>query len=153
MAAVSERNCCLEVLDVRPVIAKGEHPLAEVMTIAQALEPNGVLELIAPFEPRPLMARLRDAGCEVTSQHQPDGTWLVRAGKDHLAPLEELTLLPAPEPLERVLEASARLLPGAVFTAHLPRNPALLTPHLEARGLRWKVAERPDGTAVVWVKR
>lgn len=140
-------------MDVRPVIARGEHPLADALAIAQALEPLGVLELIAPFEPRPLMSKLREAGCEVASAHQPDGTWLVRAGKERLVPLEELVELPAPEPLERALEACAALAPGAVFAAHLPRDPLLLKPHLEARGLRWEVASRPDGTAVLWVRR
>jgi uncharacterized protein (DUF2249 family) len=139
-------------MDVRPVIARGEHPLVEVLAAADAMEPLEVLELIAPFEPRPLMARLRDVGCEVVSQRQDDGTWLVRAGKGQLPPLEELTLLPAPEPLERVLESVSGLQPGAVFTAHLPRDPLLLKPHLDSRGLAWRVALRPDGSAVLWVR-
>lgn len=152
MPRVPERSHCLCVLDVRPVLARGEHPLEEALAAAAALEEHGVLELVAPFEPRPLMAKLRGAGCEVASARQPDGTWLVRAGKGALAPLEELAELTPPEPLERVLEAVAALPPGAVLVAHLPRDPLLLKPQLEARGLAWQVALRPDRSAVLWVR-
>lgn len=152
MPRVPERSHCVCVLDVRPVIARGEHPLLEALAAAGALEERGVLELIAPFEPRPLMAKLRDAGCEVVSAQQADGSWLVRAGKGSLPPLAEYAELTPPEPLERVLEAVSLLPPGAVFVAHLPRDPLLVRPQLEARGLAWQVALRPDRSAVLWVR-
>ena len=152
MPPVPERSRCVCVLDVRPVLARGEHPLAEALATVEALEEQGLLELVAPFEPRPLMAKLREAGCEVTSARQGDGTWLVRAGKGGLAPLEDYAELAPPEPMERVLAAVAALPPGAVFVARLPRDPLLVKPHLEARGLAWQVAVRPDGTAVLWVR-
>lgn len=153
MPGVSDARNVLLVLDVRPTLARGAHPLVEVLAAADALAPQGVLELIAPFEPRPLMAKLRERGCEVTSHLEPDGTWLVRAGHPRLAPLMPLAHLPAPEPMEQVLHAAARLAPGEVVTAHLPRDPQLLKPELSARGLTWCTAPRPDGTAVLWMRR
>ena len=81
----------------------------------------------------------------------PDDDWIVAAERGAL-PVEDLSGLEPPEPLERVLRACARLAPGAVYCAHMPRTPTMLFPHLEARGLEWRVAARPDGTAMLWVR-
>jgi hypothetical protein len=61
--------------------------------------------------------------------------------------------LPAPEPLERILAACARLAPGGAFAAHAPRFPRLLLPLLERRRLLWAALEHPDGTGLVYVER
>ncbi len=142
----------LAVLDLRPLLARGEHPIALVLGAADALAPDGVLELVAPFEPRPLAEKLRMRGCTVSAIAMADGTWVVRAARGALPPLEELSELEPPEPLGRVLTACSALAPGTVYCARLPRVPALLFPELDARGLEWRVAERPDGTAVLWVR-
>jgi hypothetical protein len=65
----------------------------------------------------------------------------------------DLRDLEAPEPLERILEASARLAPGGSLLAHTPRYPRLLFPHLEQRSLEWKAREQRDGSALVWIRR
>jgi|GEM_PF-6996460 len=67
-------------------------------------------------------------------------------------PVEDLSRLEPPEPLERVLMACAQLAPGEVYCARLPRTPTMLFPQLEARGLEWRVAAEPEGTAVIWVR-
>jgi hypothetical protein len=61
--------------------------------------------------------------------------------------------LPAPGPLEGVLEATARLAPGAAFLARVPRYPRMLLPRLSERGLEFEVREEQDGTALVHVRR
>jgi hypothetical protein len=169
----------LAVFDVRPILATGEHPLSEVLARLEALAPTGVLEVVAPFEPRPLVRLLRERGMHVEALAPPGAeaagdasgescadahacapprvsadapTWVLRISPSPLPPLEELTQLEAPLPLERVLEACAALPAGRVYMAHLPRQPQLLVPHLERRGLEWHSAPRPDGTVVLWVR-
>jgi len=65
----------------------------------------------------------------------------------------DLRDLEAPGPFERILEASARLAPGASFVARTPRFPRMLLPHLKQRALAWEVCEEPDGSALVHVRR
>ena len=156
MRAVSIRSSAfLQVLDVRPTLARGDHPVDEVLAAADALAPGGVVELIVPFEPRPLMQRLVEHGCTVQSfaPATAGDPWVVRAGKGGLAPLRDYADLEAPEPLERVLADVTALPPGTPYLARLPRNPVMLVPQLEARGLEHALTQRPDGSALLWARR
>lgn len=148
-----ERARALLVVDVRPIIEKGGHPLTSVMEAAATLEPHGMLEVVAPFEPRPLAAHLRASGFEVRASPTADGAWHVDVARPPLPAVAEWADLPPPEPLERLLHAVAALPEGGVLVAHLPRDPRLARPELEARGLDWQVALRPDGTALLWARR
>jgi len=67
--------------------------------------------------------------------------------------IDDLRDLEAPEPMERVLAATAGLAPGGTYAARVPRYPRLLLPRLEERGLHCEVVEEPDGTALVRVRR
>jgi TetR/AcrR family transcriptional regulator len=67
--------------------------------------------------------------------------------------IEDLRNLEAPEPMERILAATARLVPGASYAARVPRYPRLLLPRLAERGLLYEVVEEPDGTALVQVRK
>lgn len=49
-------------LDARPIIAAGEHPAGQVLDQLAALAPGEVLQLLTPFIPEPLIARIRRAG-------------------------------------------------------------------------------------------
>lgn len=49
-------------LDVRPILAAGEEPFALIMTTADALPAGATLDLVAPFEPVPLYAKLGARG-------------------------------------------------------------------------------------------
>ena len=71
----------------------------------------------------------------------------------HAPAIDDLRDLEAPEPMERVLAATARLAPGGTYAARVPRHPRLLLPRLEERGLLYEVIEEPDGTALVRVRR
>ena len=65
----------------------------------------------------------------------------------------DLRGLESPEPLEKILLVCTRLKPGEKFLAHLPHVPNPLFPHLEARGLDWKVFSEVDGSARVLIWR
>jgi AcrR family transcriptional regulator len=67
--------------------------------------------------------------------------------------IEDLRDLEAPQPLERILAATAKLAPGEAYSARVPRYPRLLLPRLEERGLLYEVYEEPNGTALVHVRK
>lgn len=63
--SMGEEVTATHVLDVRPVIAAGEHPKEMVLEAAGRLQAGEVLEFIAPFTPEPLVKLLRDKGFTV----------------------------------------------------------------------------------------
>ena len=87
-------------------------------------------------------------GSTPARQAQQPGTQPVSAPA-----IEDLRDLEAPEPLERILAATAKLAPGEAYSARVPRYPRLLLPRLEERGLLYEVVEEPDATALVHVRR
>ena len=67
--------------------------------------------------------------------------------------VNDLRDLEAPEPMEKILLACTKMMPGEHYLAHLPHVPDPLFPHLEMRGLRWKVFVESDGSALVLIWR
>ncbi|MBF0379522.1 MAG: DUF2249 domain-containing protein [Magnetococcales bacterium] len=61
--------------------------------------------------------------------------------------------LAAPEPMVRILEATATLEPGRVLTVTHNRVPTLLYPRLTERGLSVETQEQDDGVVVLTIKR
>lgn len=57
----------------------------------------------------------------------------------------DLRDLEPPGPMVEILEALARLAPGDVLEAQLPRRPVLLLPELEAAGHAYEVEELATG--------
>ena len=49
-------------LDVRPILASGREPFEEIMRAARGVPVNGMMVLIAPFDPKPLRDVLRGSG-------------------------------------------------------------------------------------------
>jgi len=68
------------------------------------------------------------------------------------APLD-LRALPAPEPLERVLDALDRLAPGAALRVLLAREPHPLYRMLEREGWRHRAEWRADGACLLCIER
>ena len=62
-------------LDVRPLIAGGRPPLPVILDAVNRLEAGQSLRLIAPFEPAPLYALLRQRGLIAEPQARADGAW------------------------------------------------------------------------------
>ena len=49
-------------LDARPLLAAGEHPLAQVVSESQQLQPGEIYELTTPFLPAPLIDAVKKKG-------------------------------------------------------------------------------------------
>ena len=81
-----------------------------------------------------------------------DGSELLERFADAGATLD-LRDLEAPEPMQRILEAAARLAPGGALLARTPCFPRMLFPQLERRRLAWAAVEEPDETGLVYVRR
>lgn len=140
-------------LDLRPLLARGEEPFGEVMQAVDRLAPDGVLALLAPFRPVPLLGVLRSRGLTVEDELLEGGIWRVQARGPQAPELLDLRGLEPPEPMVAVLERAATLAPGGLLLARMPRVPRLLWPRLEERGLRGSCEEQPDGTALLCVER
>lgn len=68
------------------------------------------------------------------------------------APLD-LRSLPAPEPMERALEAAETLPDGARLSVLTPRMPYPLIQLLGERGFAVAAEPRPDGSALLSIQR
>ncbi len=66
-----------KVLDVRPVIARGEEPFNIIRARVDALAAGHGLTVIAPFFPAPLIERLKSEGFASSMEHRADGGWAV----------------------------------------------------------------------------
>lgn len=64
-------------LDVRPVLDRGEEPLALILERAREVGPGQVLRLRAPFEPVPLYSVLAERGFEAWTQRLAADDWKV----------------------------------------------------------------------------
>lgn len=65
-------------LDVRPILANGEEPLALILETAESTPIGEPLLLIAPFEPVPLYGMLGARGFEHTTECVAADEWHVR---------------------------------------------------------------------------
>ena len=66
------------VLDVRPILARGDEPFVPIMEAAEPLEVGEVLVLLAPFEPAPLYGVLGGRGFSHQSQALGGGDFIIR---------------------------------------------------------------------------
>lgn len=67
----------LELLDVRPILARGEEPFGAIMTAKARLQPGSVLRVIAPFEPVPLYAMFKAEGYEARAKQVGPAEWWI----------------------------------------------------------------------------
>ena len=65
------------ILDVRPVIARGDEPFSLIRARVDALASNESLAVVAPFMPAPLIELLKGEGFQLTVEHRGDGAWSV----------------------------------------------------------------------------
>lgn len=61
------------LLDVRPILASGGHPLSAINEAADCLKPGQALRLLAPFRPDPLFRLMEDKGFDAHPVTLPDG--------------------------------------------------------------------------------
>ena len=143
----------IAALDARPILAGGEDPLAAILEALGGLAPDGVLKVVAPFRPAPLLALLSARGMRVSAREAAPGVWAVEAAAPGAPAPMDLRALEAPAPMARALEAAARLAPGEALLARTPRVPRLLLPRLAERGLEVAAYEEPDGAGLVHARR
>lgn len=72
---------------------------------------------------------------------------------DHPARTLDVSTLPAPEPMIRILEAVATLRAGESLRVEHSRVPHLLYPRLSDRGLEVETREHPDGRVTLIILR
>ena len=64
-----------KTLDVRPMLAKGVEPFAEIRKRVDALVPGAGLTVVAPFMPAPLIEKLQSEGFSSRVERHADGAW------------------------------------------------------------------------------
>ena len=138
-------------LDVRPIIARGEDPLEEVLGLLALLAPSGALQLVAPFRPRPLITLLGSRGLAVSAQERAEGDWELIVRGEVAPELLDLRDFAAPEPMERVLLARGGAAAGQPLLARLPRRPELLLQRLSELGELWNVLVLDDGSCLLHI--
>lgn len=152
-------------VDAVPVIEAGGEPFAAIMDALRAVPVGGVARVRAPFEPSPLLALLGKRGWIAHVTWEGDvclaSFWRPPAADAPTAQAVELdarlrdgvldvTDLAPPEPMRLVL--------AALDAGHLPltvrhhREPALLFPKLQERGLVWQVTPT-DGAVMIEIHR
>ncbi|MFZ4579024.1 MAG: DUF2249 domain-containing protein [Myxococcota bacterium] len=140
-------------LDVRPILASGTDPLLAILAALKTVASDGMLQVIAPFRPAPLLVLLTDQGFRCEALLLGPGMWQVEVLGPKAPEVADLRELEAPEPMEQVLLRSSRLLPGQSLLARVPRTPTLLLPRLAERGLVATPCLQPDGSALLHVRR
>jgi hypothetical protein len=127
--------------------------LAPLLDAWEGTPRDGVTKVVLRFDPSPLLAPLAASGACVAVVGDGRELWALELRGPDAPPPLDLRDLEAPEPLQRILEASAALSPGAALLARAPRFPRMLLPQLERRSLYWEAFEEPDDTALVYVRR
>ena len=69
------------MLDVRPIIARGDEPLPRIRAAVDALAAHEGLTVSAPFLPSPLIEKLAGEGFRSRVERRPDG-WLTHFWRD-----------------------------------------------------------------------
>lgn len=157
------------VLDVRPLLARGEEPFHEIMAALEALVPGQGLSIRAPFEPRPLYGVFGARGYQGSCKQLGPGDFLIEFlptadGKPaapqtvSAAPLPpQLTLdvrgLEPPEPLVRILGVCQSLQAGQTLKVIHERRPSLLYPRLEELGLLHRTEELAEDIYHIFITR
>lgn len=66
-----------KVLDVHPILARGEDPYQQIRAEVARLAPAQGLTVIAPFLPAPLIEVVKSEGLTSSFEHRSDGGWTV----------------------------------------------------------------------------
>ena len=140
-------------VDARPLLAAGTDPLEVVLGAVDGVGTGGVVMVVAPFQPRPLLALLERMGHGVEDREALPGVWVVEVVVGGALGIVDLRGLEPPEPLQRILEAVERLDAGEIYVARTPRSPRMLLPRLAERGVAFAVLEAPDASALLHVER
>ncbi len=159
-------------LDVRPILAAGEDPLAIIMKAVQQTLPNKILRIINSFEPTPLILLLQRKGFKVyvnkyqeecfhtwvyasilpLNQPASDDNEVIQGNWDELqrrfdGRMTEVDVrgLVAPHPMITILQILEELpLNNALFVFH-KRLPMYLLPEFKERGFVLSYKDNGEG--------
>ena len=70
-----------KILDIRPLIAKGDEPFSMIRKQIDQLKPGEGLSVLAPFLPSPLIEKLTSEGFSTRVEHQGGG-WITHFWRD-----------------------------------------------------------------------
>ncbi len=163
-------------LDVRPILAAGDDPLAAIMEAADGIDFGGAMVIDAPFNPSPLRRILAARGFSSYGRKLGDGHWRVffhlNGGHDWERDAEvdvgpegamtwreddglhiDVRRLRPPQPMLAVLRLLDTTGEGEIVVVHHERVPQYLLPELAERG--WRVARMAEEYANVrlWLER
>jgi uncharacterized protein (DUF2249 family) len=71
-----------KLLDVRPILARGDDPFSKIRATVDALRPGQGLSVVAPFLPSPLIELLRSEGFQSRVERQPGSGWVTHFWRD-----------------------------------------------------------------------
>jgi uncharacterized protein (DUF2249 family) len=159
-------------LDVRPLIASGNDPLAEIIRKTKALQPGQVLKIVNSFYPQPLILLLEKQGFETFADtiddnlvetyfykkhsypidhpqpaNQPvDDGWdsILEKFKDNIQSID-VRQLEMPLPMITILAALDDLPPATALFVYHKRIPVFLLPELATRNLSYRIKEISEG--------
>jgi len=157
-------------LDVREQLAAGDDPFKEIIAATRELPAGGILNLIASFEPAPMIRVLQQQGWVSWIRWEGEAChvafWFANkkklSGQDKDAALDAERMdknaagwvinvrgLEPPQPMVyvlRALEDDELVLP---LTIKHQRVPSILYSHLEELGFKWTTTEKEDGVDIV----
>ncbi len=133
------------VLDVRPLLARGQDPFTAIMAAKARLDPEQPLRLIAPFEPLPLFDVFAADGYAARSQRVADDEWHIDftpggGGNGKRREVDARELEP-PGPLQAALEAVAGLGRDEMLVLRTRFRPVHLFEELDGHGFDWETEE------------
>jgi uncharacterized protein (DUF2249 family) len=155
-------------LDVREDIRQGHEPFARIMAAVEALGPDHVLVLRAPFEPIPLYNVLGKRGFTHWTERRTSDDWSVWFYRDAASRAEpappptptagrrivlDVRGLEPPQPMVRVLEEMDRLGAGALLEVHHDRRPMFLYPQIDERGFTHETDEPEPGLVRILIRK
>ncbi len=145
----------LRELDVRQILRDGGMPFQLIMDTVSSLDPGEGLRLRVILKPVPLIRQLELRGYSHVARQLADDDWEIDfvprdqvVEPEFAAPATEaiwpdpvwnldLTDLPPPEPMERILARLETMKSGEVLFALLNREPVFLFNELKDRGHEW----------------
>lgn len=149
-------------LDSRDLLQRGIDPFTEIQRQLATLPRDGVLLLLIPFQPLPLYLTLERLGYGYLARFRDD-LWQVAIHRPHVekmaaadttAPtLLDVRGLPPPEPLVRILEATAVMKTGQSLHVVHDRLPHLLFPRLAERHLQVVTEENDAGEVHLYITK
>ncbi len=162
------------LLDVRPIMVRGEEPFRKIMATARDVEPGETFRLLAGFEPVPLYDTLAKQGFSHWSRQLAPEYWQVDFHRDVERPVRpatgpatddgdwdvadaEVTIdvseLTPPEPMVKILEALATLPEGATLLVHHVRRPIHLYERLDEMGYPHKTQDLGPNRVDVLIRK